>query len=487
MAQEVPLLPPPGLDRLTCKQEDCQVAQESSRKAFARAVHEKVQHELDERVATRLDELWTKGQQVLLQSHQRHGDATRKLQKELGECRTKQQLLEAQNEQLKQMLQTLTFRLSFLGQVFGSKDGCSEVLDDGTLARETSAGSAGSCAPETRSASEFSQVAGSLSPAAAPAPPPGIPSHVLGTPTEASWLPSAAPISLAEALGGVTPDLAQQMPPVTPLPTKALGGLTPDLSQQMPPIPPLPTSAPPPDLPSHILGSPTEAPPPGMPSHVLGTPTEASWLPSAAPISLAEALGGLTPELSQQMPQIPPLPALPVPPVSPLPMSLGSPVGSVEQCSGTFTFTLRKADGADLGLHVSHREPDMALHVIEVRPGGAVDAWNRQCAGTACSEKAVKAGDDIISVNMITGDPARMLEECRDKQLLKLVIVRGDSALPAVSNAATLAATAAAAPTSAVAQASPRPSGSLRADACEFVPSSMAPTAADTGTKPLEA
>jgi len=402
-----------------------EVAQESSRKAFARVVHEKVQHELDERVATRLDEMWAKGQQVLLQSHRRQSDATRRLHKELGECRTKQQSLEAQNEQLKQMLQTLTFRLSFLGQVLGSKDGSSEVLDEGTLARETSAGSAGSCAPETRSASELSAVAGSLSPAPAPALPPTLPSCVQGTSTEAPWLPAAAPISLAEALGGPTLDMAVQLP------------------------------------------------------------------------------------------TIPPLPAVSVPPVSPMPVAIGSPLGAVEQCSGTFTFTLRKADGADLGLHVSHQELDpvnanasihgpcsiqdpcrrlaQALHVIEVRPGGAVDAWNRQCAGTACSEKAVKAGDNIISVNMITSDPAKMLEECRDKQLLKLVLVRGDGVLPAASNAATLAAAAATMATTGVTQASPRPSGSLRADACVFVPSgcmvteTMPPLAANSCAEPLEA
>jgi len=421
MAQEVP--PPPGLDGLSCKQQEDskEVAQESSRRAFARAVHEKVQHELDERVAGRLDELWTKGQQVLLQSHQRHGDATRRLQKELGECRTKQQSLEAQNEQLEQMLQTLTFRLSFLGQVLGSKDGCSEVVDESTIARETSAGSAGSCAPESRSASELSAVAGSVSPSPAPAPPPVLPSHILGTPAE--------------------------------------------------------------------------APPPALPSHILGTPTEASWLPGAAQISLAEALSGPTLELAGQLPPILPLPAtaVSVPPVSPLPLAFGTPVGAAEKGSGTFTFTLRKADGADLGINVSHRELDSALHVIEVRPGGAVDAWNRQCAGTACSEKAVKAGDNIISANMITGDPARMLEECREKQLLKLVLVRGDGVLPPASTAATLAATAATTPTISVAEASPRHSGNLCADACVFVPSNcmaasaMSPLAINSYAEPLEA
>jgi len=106
---------------------------------------------------------------------------------------------------------------------------------------------------------------------------------------------------------------------------------------------------------------------------------------------------------------------------------------------------LRKADGSDLGLNVSHHEEDKALRVEGVRPEGAVEAWNRQCVGSTASEKAVLSGDRIVSVNGVSNDPAKMLEECRDKQLLKLTVIRGE-AVPAPKTPV------------------------LRADAPEFVP-----------------
>merc|ERR1719408_432190 len=123
-----------------------------------------------------------------------------------------------------------------------------------------------------------------------------------------------------------------------------------------------------------------------------------------------------------------------------------------------FSFTLRKADGSDLGLNVSHHEDDKALRVEGVRPEGAVEAWNRQCVGSTASEKAIIAGDRIISVNGVVSDPLKMLEECRDKQLLKLTVVRGE------------------------APAAPKTPG-LRADAPEFVP----PGCATSGAPGLEA
>jgi len=112
---------------------------------------------------------------------------------------------------------------------------------------------------------------------------------------------------------------------------------------------------------------------------------------------------------------------------------------------------LRKADGTDLGLNISHHEDDKALRVEGVRPEGAVGAWNRQCVGSTSSEKAVIPGDRIVSINGVVNDPAKMLVECRDKQLLKITVTRGE---------------AAAAPKTPV----------LRADAPEFVPPGVAPS-----------
>lgn len=140
----------------------------------------------------------------------------------------------------------------------------------------------------------------------------------------------------------------------------------------------------------------------------------------ATPLSLSEALGS---EPTQQVPLS-------------LMGSLPAPTPTMEQpmASGIFSFTLRKADGTDLGLNVSHHEDDKVLRVEGVRAEGAVEAWNRQCQGSAACEKAVFPGDRIISVNSIIYEPLRMLEECRDKQLLKLTIVRGEHPLPGISS-----------------------------------------------------
>lgn len=120
--------------------------------------------------------------------------------------------------------------------------------------------------------------------------------------------------------------------------------------------------------------------------------------------------------------------------------------------AGCFSFTLRKADGAELGLNVSHHDQDRVLRVEGVRPDGAIEAWNRQCA----ADKIVLSGDKIIGVNNIAYDPEKMFEECRDKQLLKLTIVRGDLALPTMSAKAS----------------PPNKTTILRADASVFVPNS---------------
>jgi len=148
---------------------------------------------------------------------------------------------------------------------------------------------------------------------------------------------------------------------------------------------------------------------------------------------------------------------------SPPPLSLASSLESTpegqQSSSGTFafSFTLRKADGADLGLNVSHHEHDRVLRVEGVRPEGAVEAWNRQCASSALAEKAVLPGDIISSVNNIMYDPKKMLEECRDKQLLKLTVHR--QRMPCK-------------PTTLRAEASEFVP--LRAEASEFVPASAA-------------
>jgi len=174
------------------------------------------------------------------------------------------------------------------------------------------------------------------------------------------------------------------------------------------------------------------SPLPAVPDFPFPAPSTASTplpsAPPATPLSLAEALSS---ELTSAA----------------VPVSL---MGSLSRKGPYyFSFTLRKADGTDLGLNVSHHEEDKALRVESVRPEGAVEAWNRQCVGSTAAEKAVMPGDRIVSVNAIINNPAKMLEECREKQLLKMTIIRNEA--PALTPKAT----------------------TLRADASEFVPAGL--------------
>jgi len=98
-------------------------------------------------------------------------------------------------------------------------------------------------------------------------------------------------------------------------------------------------------------------------------------------------------------------------------------------CEGggcVFGFMLRLAEGVDLGVDVAHGDsPDQALHVTGIVPGGAIEAWNKQCAGGPGAGKVVLPGDKIVAVNGVS-EADKMLAECREKQMLRLTVVRGD-------------------------------------------------------------
>lgn len=127
-------------------------------------------------------------------------------------------------------------------------------------------------------------------------------------------------------------------------------------------------------------------------------------------------------------------------------------------CSGdgSFQITLRKADGVGLGLKVSVEENDEALRVDEIVTGGAVEAWNRQCArnwapGDDANARAVLPGDLVMSVNGITHSAQRMLEECQNAWLFRLVVVRQGASQAGIGEAVSS-------------------DSSLRMEAPEFVP-----------------
>jgi len=90
----------------------------------------------------------------------------------------------------------------------------------------------------------------------------------------------------------------------------------------------------------------------------------------------------------------------------------------------SFTFTLRLADEHGLGLELAPLGVAPFLTVQKVLPGGAMEAWNKQCLeNDALNPKAVRPGDSIVSVNG-HAECLAMLRQCRERQLLKITIAR---------------------------------------------------------------
>merc|ERR1712194_323021 len=104
-------------------------------------------------------------------------------------------------------------------------------------------------------------------------------------------------------------------------------------------------------------------------------------------------------------------------------LASGPPAGAEAQKKNdktTFVFTLLRADNVPLGLQVDGESGDRFLAVLQVQPGGAVEAWNRQCAGEI---REIRAGDRIVKINNADEADA-MREQCKSKLLLKLSVER---------------------------------------------------------------
>jgi hypothetical protein len=141
------------------------------------------------------------------------------------------------------------------------------------------------------------------------------------------------------------------------------------------------------------------------------------------------------------------------------PLSPTTPSGQLE---ATFSLTLRRADNVPLGLEVVG-EPEADFLLVEaIRPGGAVEAWNRQCHGDS---REIRAGDRILMINGAKEADA-MRKECLERHLLRMSVARGPE------QRCTNAVVGSAASTPA--------HGGLRADADEFVPQQARPWSALT-------
>jgi hypothetical protein len=98
-----------------------------------------------------------------------------------------------------------------------------------------------------------------------------------------------------------------------------------------------------------------------------------------------------------------------------------APLVVVDGASVYFSFTIRRADNVSLGLDVERHEDSLLIKAV--LPGGAIEAWNKQVDIAPCGGKVVIPGDYVVSVNGQV-DCESMLKECRDKYLLKLVMIR---------------------------------------------------------------
>jgi hypothetical protein len=333
--------------------------------------------DVDLKVEQKLEELWQRGRQMLTQVQQRQQDRNDKLASEISACQERCRAMEAENEQLKQVLTSLGRRLALLGPAFGgaSVPGCTGSPGGGGSATTATGGGAGGGSSLT-----------TPSPAAARN---GHSSDI--------FTPGQAAASSCEGAFVPLPEV-----PAFPFPAQ--------------------------------------------------TPLQTPLQAQGALLKLAEALGAQSPQQ---------------PPTQPTPLSLASSIPSLpreepQPLQHIFSFTLRKADDTDLGLNVSTIPDEQVLLVESVRPEGAVDAWNRQCLGGAFPERAVCVGDKILSVNNVSYEPDKMLEECKDKFLLRLTICRGE--LPVTAGGASMADAAAVPEATSPVR--------LRAEASEFVPMS---------------
>lgn len=203
-------------------------------------------------------------------------------------------------------------------------------------------------------------------------------------------------------------------------------------------VPPTASTAGAPPTPEAIAASvlPSDAPPR---TEGLSPTAEAFDTPAASPAPVAHDLG-----------------TAPAPPPAATASVPATPPAQASQAP-SFSLTLRRADNVPLGLDIAG-EADVEWLVVEgIRLGGAVEAWNRQCHGDA---REIRKGDRIVMINGAK-DADSMREECLNKHLLRMTVVRGAVAEPPARAPTNAAVSAAAAINS---------DNSLRAEAVEFVP-----------------
>eukprot|EP00448_Togula_jolla_P011751 CAMPEP_0170609546 /NCGR_PEP_ID=MMETSP0224-20130122/22184_1 /TAXON_ID=285029 /ORGANISM="Togula jolla, Strain CCCM 725" /LENGTH=442 /DNA_ID=CAMNT_0010934863 /DNA_START=6 /DNA_END=1334 /DNA_ORIENTATION=+ len=333
------------------------------------AIRDLAMRDVDRRVTEKVEEMWLRGKQLVSSAQKGTTERIDTLTEELARCKERIATLEEQNQTLKQIVNSLEQKFCLLGSVFaGGASVKASELESHAFASASADVGAG-------------VASGGGSSAASTATP-----RTLGSPAE-----FRSPASLVQGGSAALPPSLPEVPPF-PFPQDAAATTASTMTR--------------PSQTATDVQSKENQNPAALLSifEALGIPEkkQGSGLPPT-PVCLANSLKHVVPSY---------------------PAAGATPVGGVS--SFTFSFTLRKAANTTLGLNVSHSEGKEFLHVDGIRPDGAIEAWNRQCAGTLAAEKMVHPGDSLISVNGIMRDSTKMLEECRDRQLLKLMVVRGE-------------------------------------------------------------
>jgi len=159
--------------------------------------------ELETKVKERSDDLWSKGRQVVGQMQRGNKEFVQKLTADLDNRRLKRQLLEKENAQLKQTLQGMAARLTLLGQGYLPPKDLSMPPADSSIAPGLLPATPSPGAVTDTSPLPIAGTGGCESPKLLPSVP--------AFPFPSPGGPPAAPLSLAEALGQLTPPTRQPL------------------------------------------------------------------------------------------------------------------------------------------------------------------------------------------------------------------------------------------------------------------------------------
>jgi len=377
-----------------------EISEEELKQELVREVTDAVREHIDWKTTAAVDSLWQRGQRAMQHLQTQQTSQTEQLRGQLAACAESYRNLERENAALRSGLEALMKHLTL---IFGAPPHV-QPQSPHLPPQPQSPYSQAQASP---------QAAGYMPEPPAVAPPPQ-PRSLVATPraTEDFHTPAASPqqhvVGVEELLAGSRP-ATPQLPHVPGFPAVAAAApATPAASAAL--VPPADAAA---DVAASSGGTGSEPTLPPAPPTLQPAATEA-----AAPAVGAAASGS--------EPQAP-----------------------------SFTLTLRRADNVPLGLELLRGDPDATFLTVEaVLPGGAIEAWNRQCAGDM---REIRAGDRIIMINGAE-DADSMREECRTKHLLRMTVLRGTG--PAAEQR----------PASAPQPAPELTASGLRADADEFVP-----------------